>query len=700
MSVESDRADKSGQLGQAVLAAAVICILAILLLPLPAIALDMLLALSIGISVLILLISLGLKRPLDFSVFPTLLLLTTLFRLGLNVATTRLILTKGGEGPSAAGHVIETFGRFAVGGSFIVGAVVFLILLIVNFAVITKGAGRVAEVAARFTLDALPGKQMAIDADLAAGTINDTEAKARRLSVEREIEFYGSMDGASKFVRGDAVAGLIITVINIIGGLLAGLLRDHMSFGNAVETYTLLTVGDGLVSQMPALLISTAAGIVVTRAGSGSNLGLDVGNQMFGQPRTMLHAAAVMGALAAVPGMPMIPFAVLAGGAYALSRRSAERPAAARPALAAANSGAPERLQDLIAIDALELEVGHSLLGLIDIDRGGELPGRVTSLRRQVAQDTGVVLPPVHLRDNLRLDANEYRIRMRGVEIARGIAYADRVMALDSAGSMPVLAGVEGLAAKEPAFGLPALWIPPGERGRAEAAGLTVVDVASVVTTHLSDAIRKNLHELAGRQELQELLAACAKDAPKLVEDVVPATVTLGELGRVVKGLLREGLSIRDLRSILEGVADAAPRSKDPAFLIEQVRRRLYRHITAKVSDGAGRVLAVTLDRASEELLRKSLGASDGEAVLAPDVDSARRLVAALEAQAARRAAEGQVLVIITAPDLRRPLFDFATRFISDFFIITARELVPGTTVDPIGTIELVAAVNALGRAA
>ncbi len=678
-------------------------VLAILILPLPALALDILLAFNIGISVLILLVSLSLERPLDFSVFPSLLLITTLFRLGLNVATTRLILLKGGEGAGAAGDVIETFGRFAVGGSLIVGAVVFLILLAVNFSVITKGSGRVAEVAARFTLDALPGKQMSIDADLAAGLIDDRGAKARRSALEREIEFFGAMDGASKFVRGDAVAGLIITAINIVGGLLAGLIRDHMSLQTAVESFTILTIGDGLVSQMPALLISTAAGIVVTRAGSGAHLGLEIGGQMFGRSRTLTYAAGVLGALAAVPGMPTIPFGVLATGAYLLSRRR-EQPEAARRAAAEAAAEAarpaPERMQDLIAVDAIELEVGHGLLRLIDLEKGGELPGRVTSLRKQIATDLGVVLPPVHLRDNLRLDPNEYRIRLRGVEVAKGNAYVDRLMVLDPSGGAPEVAGLEGISAKEPAFGLAALWVVPTDRARAESAGLTVVDPPSVMTTHLSEMIRRNVHELVGRQEVQELLGAIGKEAPKLVEDAIPGTISLGDLVRVVRGLLREGLSVRDLRTILEAVADAAPRSKDTAFLVEQVRRRLFRQITSRVADAAGVVRAVTLDRVAEDTLRRSLGQSDGEATLAPDIDTARRLVGALEERAARFAADGHPTVIIAPPDLRRPLFDFASRFVPDLSVITARELVPGTSVEPVATIDLSAGPGAMGRAA
>jgi flagellar biosynthesis protein FlhA len=682
--MSADLENKQGRGAEAILALAVLGVIAILILPLPALALDGLLVISIAVSVLILLVALRVAKPLDFSVFPALLLVTTLFRLGLNVATVRLILLNGSSGTAAAGHVIEAFGKFAVGGSLIVGGVVFLILLVVNFAVITRGSGRVAEVAARFTLDALPGKQMSIDADLAAGIIDDREARTRRSSLEKEIEFFGAMDGASKFVRGDAVAGLVITLINVVGGLIAGLARDHLSLSAALETYTILTIGDGLVSQLPALLVSTAAGIVVTRAGAGSNLGSEMGSQIFGQGRTLRHAAGVLATLGLLPGMPLAAFLAVAGVALLLSRRKAK--VAAAP-VTAPKTGQPERLADLIALDPLELEVGHGLLSLIDVDKGGELPNRVSNLRRQIATDLGVVLPPVHLRDNLRLEAMEYKIKLRGNEIAGGQAHADRIMALDPGGASPQ--GLEGIVAREPAFGLPALWILPQDRSRAEANGLTVVDPASVLTTHLAEVLRRNAHELVGRQEVQELLGALGKDAPKLVEDVVPGTISLGELVRVLRGVLREGLSIRDLRSVLEGVADAAPRSKDTAFLVEQVRRRLFRQITTRVADGRGLVHALTLDRGSEDLLRKSLGQSDGEATLAPDIATARRFIGTLETHAASLAAAGRPTVVIAPPDLRRPLFDFGSRFVPDLWVITARELVPGTSVEPAGVIDL-----------
>ncbi len=670
-------------------ALAVLGVLSILVVPLPAPVLDGLLALNVALSVLMLLVALGLTKAMEFSVFPSLLLLTTLFRLALNVATTRLILLHGGEGAGAAGHVIETFGRFAVGGSLIVGAVIFLILLVVNFAVITKGSGRVSEVAARFTLDALPGKQMAIDADLAAGVIDDGEARGRRQALARETEFFGAMDGASKFVRGDAVAGLAITAINIVGGLLAGLLRDNLGLSKAVETYTILTIGDGLVTQMPALLVSTAAGVLVTRA-EGADLGTQVGGQIFASPRALTYSAIVLALIGVLPGMPLFAFAPLAIGGYFLARRAQAKQdhakaGAKKPGDEKAGVKGEPRVQDLLALDALELEVGFSLLPLIDLDKGGEIPGRVTALRKQLASDLGIVLPSVHLKDNLRLDGNEYRVKLRGLELGRGSAHLSRLMCLDGTGAAPVIAGVPG---KDPTFGLPAVWITPEQRAAAEAKGYTLVDAASVLTTHLGELLRRNAHELIGRQEVQELLGACAKEAPKLVEDTVPSAIGLGELVRVVRGLLREGISVRDLRTILEAIADAAPRSKDAHFLVEQARRRLARQITARVSE-QGVVRALTLDRPAEDTLRQALGQNEGEPTLAPDLETARRLMTALETKTSQLVAAGQPAVILAPTDLRRPLYDFASRFVPDLWVVTARELVPGTTIDPAGTLTL-----------
>ena len=497
------------------------------------------------------------------------------------------------------------------------------------------------------------------------------------------------MDGASKFVRGDAVAGLAITAVNIIGGLAAGLLRDKVPLATAVENYTLLTIGDGLVSQIPALLVSTAAGIVVTRA-AGTDLGTQLGAQIFGNSRVLKTSAAVLLAARPAPGHAA-PGLRRGGRPRCVALLAPRRPAAAggRPgATARAKADEPraagDRIQDLLALDTLELEVGFALLPLIDLDKGAELPGRVTALRRQLAGDLGIVLPSVHLRDNLRLDGHDYRVMLRGLEIGKGAAYADRLMALDPSGGEPA---VEGLAGVDPAFGLPARWVVPTDRARAEAAGLTLVDPSSVITTHLSELLRKNAHDLVGRQEVQELLAVVSREAPKLVEDVVPGTITLGEVVRVVRGLLREGLSVRDLRTILEAIADAAPRSKETGYLVESARRRLTRQITSRAAGQDGVVRALTLDRQTEEILRSTLGAADGEAALAPDVETARRLVSSLETQATRLATGGNPVVLLAPPDLRRPIFDFGCRFVPDLLVISARELTPGTTVEPAGVV-------------
>ncbi|MFT3838902.1 MAG: flagellar biosynthesis protein FlhA [Myxococcaceae bacterium] len=674
---------------EALLALAVVGVLGILIVPVPPMILDGLLALSVALSVLMLLVALGLTKAMDFSVFPSLLLITTLFRLALNVATTRLILLHGSDGAGAAGHVIETFGRFAVGGSLIVGAVIFFILLVVNFAVITKGSGRISEVAARFTLDALPGKQMSIDADLAAGLIDDKGARDRRQNLARETEFFGAMDGASKFVRGDAIAGLMITGINVVGGLAAGLLRDHLGLSQAAETYTVLTVGDGLVSQLPALLVSTAAGVLVTRA-EGADLGSQVGAQILASPRALRYASIVLGLMAVLPGLPALAFGPLAIGAYALSRRAQKKTDESKPGAAASadkkkDPKAPEKLSDLLNLDTLELEVGFGLVSLIDVEKGAELPGRVTALRRQLATDLGIVLPSVHLRDNLRLESNHYRVKLRGLELGKGIVHNGKLMCLDPAGSAPKMPGTAG---KDPAFGLPAVWIGPEQRSAAEAKGYTIVDPSSVIATHLSELLRRNAHELIGRQEVQELLGAVAKEAPKLVEDTVPAVVTLGELVRVLKGLLREGLSVRDLRTILESVADAASKSKDAVFLVEQTRKRLSRQITTKLVEN-GSVHVLTLDRATEDTLRQTLGSNDGEPAIAPDFETARKLMHALETRSAQLTTAGRMPVLLAPPDLRRPLYDFATRFVPELWVVSARELLPGTTIEPAGLVQV-----------
>lgn len=682
----SDAPDKNGSRSTNVLAIAVVGVMATLVVPLPAPAVDAMLALVLAASVVVLLVALRMRDPLDLSIFPSLLLLITLLRLALNISTTRLILLHGGEGDGAAGHIVEAFGRFAVGGSVIIGAVVFVILLLVNFAVITKGSGRISEVAARFTLDALPGKQMSIDADLAAGIIDDGQARTRRRRLEQETEFFGAMDGASKFVRGDAIAGLAITGINIVGGLVAGVARDGMDIAKAAETYTILTVGDGLVSQLPALLVSTAAGLMVTRAGTSGDLAAAFRGQMIRDPMVLFVTAGVMALLAIVPGMPSL-ILLSVSAVLALVGRSVQKLGKAPKAPdAEAKKPTEDRPQDLLAVEPLELQLSLDLVGMIDAKGGEDLPKRIVALRKRIATELGFLLPAVHLCDDLGLPPSTYRVLLRGCEIARGVAHHDRLMVLDPRGADP---GIEGIAVREPAFGLPARWIAANRRSAAEMQGLTIVDPPSAITTHVGEVLRRNAHEIIGRQELQEHLAVLAKQFPKLVEDVVPGAVGLGEVLAVVRGLLREGVGIRDLRGVLESIAEAAPRSKDPVFLIEHTRRRLARQISARLADEHGKTRAIVIDRATEATMRSAMAQADGEPVLALDIESARRLIEGIERHAARLLAEGAPVVVLAPPDLRRPLFDLVSRFIPDLWVVSARELVSSVTLDPVGTLQL-----------
>jgi flagellar biosynthesis protein FlhA len=676
--------------GETLVVLGVLGVLAVMLVPLPPLLLDVLLAFNVASSVLILLVALRLTRPLDFSVFPSLLLLTTLLRLGLNISTTRLILTHGGGGVGAAGEVIAAFGKFAAGGSLVVGGVVFLILMVVNFAVITKGSGRISEVAARFALDAMPGKQMAIDADLAAGLIGEADARKRRSQLEQEAEFFGAMDGASKFVRGDAVAGLVILVINLVGGLLVGVLRDGQTLASAASTYSVLTMGDGLVSQVPALMVSTAAGLVVTRAGDRRGLQQQVQQQVLAHSGVLRGAAGVLATLGLLPGMPTLAFGALAMGALALAQRNGRGLAnkAAAEALQKGSAAAQEeRPADLLAVETLEVQLGPLLVPLLESRNGGDLPARISNLRKQVAQDLGVVLPPVHLRDDLSLEPNRYRIMLRGAELGSGAAYADRLMALDAGGS--AAPALEGIAEREPAFGLPARWITQDQRPTAEALGLTLVDASSVVTTHLSELVRRHAHDLVGRQEVQELLAITGKVAPKLVESVVPTVVSLGELVAVTRALLREGTSVRDFRTVVEAVADAAPRTKEPGPLADHVRRRLSRSISQRLMDKMGTVHVLNLARGTEDVLRRSMVTVEGEVTLAPDVESARRLVAQLERHASGMGADGLVAAVLAPADLRRPLFDLLARFVPDVCVVTTRELVPTARLQVRATLDM-----------
>ena len=577
-------------------AVGVISILILMILPLPSFMLDLLLSLNITFALTILLTGTYLLRPLDFSSFPTVLLLATLFRLSLNIASTRIILLHGSEGPSAAGNVIMSFGNFVVGGNYVVGAIVFIVLVIINLMVITKGSGRIGEVAARFTLDAMPGKQMSIDADLNAGLIGEEEAKERRLEISQEADFYGAMDGASKFVKGDAIAGIIITLINILGGFAIGVLQNGMTLADAAQTYTLLTVGDGLVTQIPALMISTAAGIVVSRAGAQSSLGSQVLSQILFQPRAIAITAVVLFSLGLVPGMPTVPFMVLSliAGSVAYSvikSRAVESEKVDENELLEAKTESTEAIKSVPPIDILAMEVGYGLLPLVDAEKGGDLLERIRSFRGQIAQDIGILLSPIHIQDNMKLKPGEYVIKLKGNTIAEGELMMNCFLAMNPGG---VDGKISGVQTTEPTYGLPATWIKESAREDALAKGYTVVDLSTVLVTHLADVIKRHAHELLGRQEVQQLLDNLKVSHPKVVEELIPGLLPLGAAGKVLQNLLQEGVPIRDLLTIMETLADWANITKDTDALTEYVRQALARTITELYKGPAERIFVLT----------------------------------------------------------------------------------------------------------
>ena len=663
-------------------AAGVMSIVFLMIIPLPRALLDLLLALNISLSVLIFLLAMYTERPLDFSLFPSVLLIATLFRLSLNICSTRLILTRGDQGIEGAGRIIAAFGSFVVGGNFMVGLVIFLILVIINFVVITKGATRIAEVSARFTLDSMPGKQMAIDADLNAGLIDEVEARRRREEIAREADFYGAMDGASKFVRGDAIAGLIITGINILGGLVIGVLQLGIPLEQAVRTYTTMTVGDGLVSQMPALIISTAAGILVTRAGSHSNLGQVLPRQLAQVPEALGVASGVLLVLGLVPGLPFVPFAVLAGvlggSAYSLKKLKeaevVEREEAVRRAAEEAPPApeGPEDVSPLLQVDVLELEVGYGLLHLVDPSQGGDLLERIRSIRRQVALEMGVVVPPIRIRDNLQLRPNEYMILIKGIEVARSELKEGHYLAMNPGIGEE---GLDGIPTREPAFGLEALWIREDLREEAQIRGYTVVDHSTVVATHLTEIIKRNAHELLGRQETQNLLDMVKEQAPALVEELVPNLLPLGTVQKVLQNLLRERVSIRDLRTILETLADYAPSTKDPELLTEYVRAAMRRAITKQYQDEDGKLPVIVLDHQLEELLSGAVQRTDHGAFLSLGPGLAQRVLAALSRAAEAVSLQNLVPVVLTTPGLRLPLRKLTERVLPSVAVLSHNEV-------------------------
>ncbi|MFT5353262.1 MAG: flagellar biosynthesis protein FlhA [Polyangiales bacterium] len=648
-------------------------IVLLMIVPLPPAALDLLLASSIAISVALLLVSINLEKPLDLSALPTLLLFTTLLRLALNVASTRLILLHGADGTHAAGRIVNAFGEFVVGGNAVVGAAIFLLLVIINFVVITKGAGRVAEVSARFTLDALPGKQMSIDADLANGTFTHAQAKARRQEVEREADFFGAMDGASKFVRGDAIAGLLMTGVNVTVGFVVGVVQHGMTAADAASTYTVLTVGDGLASQIPALLVSTAAGVVVTRSASSSALGPVLVEQL-GKNRAALFATSgILGVVGFLPGMPLIPFGLLAAG-LAMAGRAAKIPGAETTAegVSSEEKAVPltdrEKIREMLPLDRLELEVGFDLVPLVDDTKGGDLVSRIGAIRRNLATELGMILPSVRIRDNLHLDSSAYRLMFAGNEVGGGQVRVGKLLAMDPTGS---LTPIEGEKVQEPAFGLPAVWVPTRDRDRAESFGYTVVDPATVAATHLTEMLRSIAPEVLGRSEAQELIDLVAEEEPRLVDELIPNLLPLGEVIKVLRGLLLEGVSIRDLRSILEALADHARDTKDTNLLIELVRRRMARHITSRFRGEDGSVSAIVLDPAGEAFFRD--GAS-GPAV-------AQRLLSSLNNAAAAFSNVSTPPLVLCASDIRPAVSEFFGRRVPGLAVASFSEMDAKTTV-------------------
>ena len=592
----------------------IVMILAMMVLPLPPLLLDILFTFNISVSIMVLLVSMNTNKALDFAIFPTVLLVTTLLRLSLNVASARIVLLEGHTGPDAAGKVIESFGHFLVGGNYAVGIVVFAILVIINFVVITKGAERIAEVGARFTLDAMPGKQMAIDADLNAGLIGEDVARKRRAEIAQEADFYGAMDGASKFVRGDAVAGIIILLVNIIGGLVVGVLQHDLDIATAARYYTLLTIGDGLVAQIPALVISTAAGLVVSRVASDQNISQQLTGQLFRQPQVIMLTAAIVGALGLIPGMPHFAFLLLAGLmgwlAYYLSQKSEQAAKEEQAAAAAApvvTESAEARWEDVEQVDVLGLEVGYRLITLVDKAQDGDLLRRIKGIRRKFTQDIGFLPPPVHIRDNLDLRPNGYRITLKGVEVGSGEAYPNMLLAINPGSVTGELAGMQ---TRDPAFGLPAVWIDSALRDQAQVMGYTVVDPGTVVATHLSHLLTTRAAELFGRQETQQLLDHIGKLSPKLVEDLVPKTLTLGVVQKVLQNLLEEGMHIRDMRTILETLAENAPRTQDPYQFTSLVRVALGPAIVQQLYPSAQELQVIGMDKELEYLLIQAMQSS------------------------------------------------------------------------------------------
>lgn len=672
-----------------IIALALLGTLLMMILPMPAFIMDIFLVLSVTLSVAILLVSIYTQRPLDFSVFPTLLLFATLFRLSLNVASTRLVLLHGHEGTAAAGHVIETFGELVIGGSYIVGVVIFLLLVVINFVVITKGSGRVAEVAARFILDALPGKQMSIDADLNAGLITDDEARERRKRVEREADFYGAMDGASKFVRGDAIAGMLITAVNILGGFAIGVFQKDLSISQAAERYTLMTIGDGLVTQIPSLIISTAAGIIVTRAASGNDLSKEMTSQILLHPRAINITAGIIFLIGLMPHVPFTPFfvvsATLAGISYAI--RQGQKREAEVKRLEEKKKSQKEEMEttEPPEVDTLELQVGYGLVNLVDPDQKGDLVDRVFQLRKEFAKELGIIVPKVRIKDNLELKPYSYSILIKGNYVGGGDLMSGYVLAMDPGNIESPLPGIES---KEPVFGLSALWILDKSRDQALLAGYTVVDHSTIMATHLSETIRKHSFELIGRQELQTLVESIQKVKPKVVEELIPGLLPLGGVLKVCQNLLKEQIPIRDLTTILEALANHAGQTKDTDALTEHVRTSLARTITQKLMGDQSELEVMTFSSEVEERLIRSYQKQDQNSHLALEPGFFEKLVKQVQGSLEKTVFNSGNQVLLCHPLIRQPLKKLMDRFVPNLTIISANEIAPFTSVKSVSTVQ------------
>ncbi len=673
--------------GTAILAVGVIGVLIIMIVPLPTFLLDLLLSFNITISIVILLMSMYVMRPLDLSVFPSILLTVTLLRLSLNVASTRLILLHGNEGTAAAGQVIKAFGTFVVGGNYVVGLIVFFVLTLINFVVITKGATRIAEVAARFTLDAMPGKQMSIDADLNAGLITEADARRRRSEIEREADFYGAMDGASKFVRGDAIAGIVIILINVVGGLIIGVLQQGMQVADAACNYTLLSIGDGLVTQVPALIVSTAAGMLVTRSTSSSNLGADLTGQLFVQPKAIATASVMLFIFGMIPGMPKVPFIIISlisgALAYNLFKFAKKKEEIKEEAPAVVPK---ESVEKLLALDLMELEVGYGLIPLVDATQGGELLQRIKSLRKQLATDMGFIIPAIHIRDNLQLKPNEYLLLLKGVEITRGELMPGYWLAIT-----PEEKGViiKGMQTKEPAFGLPAVWVNEKEKENIQAKGVVVVDCATIITTHLTEIIKSHADELLGRDEVRSLLDNLAISYPKVVEELVPSIIQIGTLQKVLQRLLKERVSVRDLLTILETLADYVPITKNVDLLTSYVRQALARTISKQYKDDRGNISVVMLSPEIEDRISSAIQHTEHESYLIADPNLIQKIIGNLQKFVGTFTTRGLQPIVLCSPKTRIHVKKVLERFFPNIIVLSHNEITHDVNISSLGMVEL-----------